>query len=374
MATGRARTMGLGSYPKVPLAKAREKAQDAHSRLVDDVDPIDAREALRAAQRAERATRLTFKEAAEKYIRSKQDGWKNEKHRKQWSATLETYAYPLIGKSRVAEISNADVLRVLQQEVALGDKQERLWTAHPETAKRLRGRIEAVLSWATAGGFRSGENPAAWSILKYQLPKKEALARGKVKHHAALAIDDVPAFLARLRTVEGMSAKALEFVLFTAARTGEVRGATWREMDLEAKVWTVPAERMKAGKEHRVPLSEPALAVLKPLHELRASDDAFVFPSHSGGQLSDMALPMTMRRMDVGAVPHGLRSTFRDWGGDRTTFPRDLLEKALAHTLDDKTEASYARSDMLEKRRDLMEAWATFCEGKAGGNVRLLVA
>jgi integrase len=371
MHAGRARSLGIGPYsvvgePEVTLAMAREKAVEVLRAVARGEDPVDQRKAQRAALAAERVKVLSFKDCALKLIASKRAGWKNAKHAAQWETTLETYVYPVIGKAPVAEIGNADVLRVLQQDYQLADnKTERLWTARPETASRVRQRIEAVLAWAAAGGHRDIANPASWTLLKHQLPEVRKLARGKVKHHKAVAVEDVPAFLTALRQVGGMSARALEFVLFTAARSGEVRGATWREIDLEKALWVIPAARMKAGREHRVPLSEPALAILRPLYQLRAGDDATLFPGQGGGPLSDMSLSAVMRRMELAAVPHGLRSSFRDWGAERTTFAPDMLELALAHTVSDKVEAAYRRGDMFAKRVQLMEAWANFCEGRS---------
>ena len=253
------------------------------------------------------------------------------------------------------------MLRVLQQDVpAVGEAStERLWTAKPETASRLRDRLEAVLGWAIAGGRRSGDNPARWGLLKHQLPAKSKLAKGQVKHHAALPIDEMPEFMKRLRQADGMGARALQFAILTAARSGEVRGARWAVLDLAASLWTIPGVRMKAGKDHRVALSPAAVALLKALPSRGSSD--LVFPAARGGQLSDMTLSAVLRRMEVGAVPHGFRSTFRDWGSERTNFPSEMLEMALAHTIGDKVEAAYRRGDLFAKRLELMEAWAAFC-------------
>jgi integrase len=270
--------------------------------------------------------------------------------------TLETYCAPMWAKP-VADIAMADVLEVLQP----------LWRSRPETASRLRGRIEAVLDAAKAQGFRQGENPARWrGHLDKLLPKRQKLTRG---HHAAMPYREVPAFMARLRERESISSLALEFAILTAARTGEVLGARWQEIDLAAKVWTVPATRMKAGKEHRVPLSSRALAILERLAKAKTGE--FVFPGQKPGHpLSTMALEMVLRRMKIkGATVHGFRSTFRDWSGDETHFPRELAEAALAHVAGDSTERAYRRGDALEKRRALMNAWAQYLESSVGSNV-----
>jgi len=369
MTDGQARTMGLGAYPAVSLAKARKAATEAREARVDGLDPVDDRRAKKAAKRLARAKALTFKEAAEAYIASKREEWKNAKHAEQWPSTLKAYAYPLIGDLSVAEVDNAAILRVLQQDVtsADGKKTERLWTAKPETASRLRGRLEAVLGWAIAGGRRTADNCARWDILKHQLPAKSKLPKGKVKHHTALAIDAMPEFMTRLRSAEGMGARALEMAILTAARSGEVRGATWSEIDLKAKVWTIPGARMKAGRDHRVPLSPAAVAVLKALP--RGEGAQLIFRAAKGGPLSDMTLSAVLRRMGVDAVPHGFRSTFRDWGAERTNYPSEMLEMALAHTVSDKVEAAYRRGDMFDKRQKLMDAWASFIDAKAQSNV-----
>ncbi|MCL6741795.1 integrase arm-type DNA-binding domain-containing protein [Sphingomonas sp. RB56-2] len=361
MIDGNARTMGLGAYPTVGLAKARRKATEAREALSDGHDPLDLRNAARASKQLARATAMTFREAAEVYIASKQDEWKNAKHAEQWPSTLKAYAYPIIGDVSIADIDNAAVLRVLQQDVTAtdGKSTERLWTAKPETASRLRGRLEAVLGWAIAGGRRTAENCARWDILKHQLPAKTKLPRGRVKHHAALPIDAMPEFMPRLREAEGMGARALEFAILTAARSGEVRGARWAEIDLKAKVWNVPGSRMKAGRDHRVPLSSAAVTLLQTLPRGEANDLVFLAPK--GGMLSDTTLSAVLRRMKVDAVPHGIaRSTFRDWGSERTNFPSEMLEMALAHTVSNKVEAAYRRGDLFEKRRALMDAWAAF--------------
>ncbi len=366
---GKARTMGLGAFPTVGLGKARKAATAAREAKGEGHDPLDQRDAARAARRLARATKLTFRQAAEAYIESKRDEWKNAKHADQWPSSLKAYAYPVIGDLPVSGVDNAAVLRVLQQDVKStdGKSTERLWTAKPETASRLRGRLEAVLAWAAAGGQRVGDNPARWGLLKHQLPAKSKLPKGRIAHHPALPIDVTPAFMKQLRDVEGMGARALEFAILTAARSGEVRGATWGEVDLSAKVWTIPGVRMKAGREHRVPLSAPAVTLLEALPGGQGGD--LLFQAPKGGPLSDMTLSAVLRRMRVAAVPHGFRSTFRDWGSERTNFPSEMLEMALAHTVADKVEAAYRRGDLFDKRRQLMDAWAGFCASKPSANV-----
>jgi integrase len=378
---GRRRDMGLGGYPEVPLAKAWEKAREARDKLRAGIDPIDERRAARSALKAAQALALTFKQAARDYIAAHSSAWKNPKHRAQWAATLAEYAYPVIGNVPVRDLEIAHMTRVL----------EPIWQAKTETASRLRGRIERVLDWATVRGYRSGPNPARWKgNLDTLLPAPARLARNE--HHAALPLGELGAFMAELRRREGTAARALEFAILTAARSGEVRGALWGEIDLGAKVWTVPSSRMKAQREHRVPLSERAVELLRRLP--RAQKMQLVFAAPNGGTLSDMSLGAVMRRMNDGAedqrprwidprsgkpvVPHGLRSTFRDWASERTNYPREVTEMALAHRIDDKVEAAYRRGDLFDKRRRMMNDWARFCariprKGRvtAGGRGRL---
>lgn len=343
----RRRDMGLGAFPGVPLAKAWEKARNARDQVEAGTDPILERERLKSALRAKQASVVTFKEAAEKFIASKRVEWKNAKHGKQWRATLEQYVYPVIGALHVGDVEQSHVLGIL----------EPIWTTKTETASRLRGRIENVLDWATARGHRTGVNPAQWrGRLDKLLAAPSRVA--KVEHHPAVPIDEAPAFYAALRDREGMGARALEFVLLTAARSGEARGATWSEVDLDRALWVVPAARMKGKAEHRVPLSPIAVSLLRGVPRIEGCD--LVFPGAGGRQLSDMALTGVMRRMELKAVPHGLRSTFRDWVAERTDFPGDLAEKALAHTLDSKTEAAYRRGDMMERRAAMMAAWEKY--------------
>ena len=344
---GKRREMGLGSFPDVSLSIAREKARAARSDTIMGIDPVANRKEARSARQALKATQKTFADCAKAYIEAHSDSWRNAKHRAQWPSTFETYVYPTMGTVMVGEVTQAHVMAVLLP----------IWKTKTQTATRLRGRIEQVLAWATAAGFRQGENCARWTGLLDQLLP----APGKVskpKHHPAVRVDDMPAFIKALRQHDGLSPKALEFAVLTAARSGEVRGANWAEIDLEAAVWTVPPERMKAGKEHRVPLSAAAIKLLEAMPRMEGTD--LVFPGTKGQPLSDMSLTAVMRRMDVDAVPHGFRSTFRDWAGDRTNYPRDMAEAALAHKLENKVEEAYRRSDALEKRREMMQEWGKF--------------
>ncbi|MDO8323069.1 MAG: integrase arm-type DNA-binding domain-containing protein [Phenylobacterium sp.] len=348
MVGSRRRDMGLGGFPDVTLAGAKEAARDARKLIREGIDPIESARAAKSALRAAAAKSLTFTEAADAYLAAHEASWRNPKHRQQWENTLKTYAYPHIGKLSVSDVELAHVMKIL----------EPIWQEKTETAKRLRGRIEMVLDWATARGYRQGLNPARWrGHLDKLLARPSKVA--KPEHHAALPLNQMGAFVKRLREADGLGARALEFAILTAARSGEVRGATWGEIDLKAKVWTIPADRMKAGREHRVPLSQAALDLLGALPRIAGSDLLFTAPR--GGQLSDMTLLAVLRRMNVDAVPHGFRSTFRDWCSERTNYPRDAAEMALAHTIGDKVEAAYRRGDLFEKRRRMMTDWAGFC-------------
>jgi integrase len=350
---GKVTEAGLGSADVVSLAEARNKAHEARKVLEAGKNPVAAKRQAAIIE----AGKPTFGAIADALMTAKESEWRNPKHRAQWRMTLEIYAAPLRSRP-IDEIDTGAVLAVLKP----------LWQAKPETASRLRGRIEAVLDAAKAQGHRSGENPAAWrGHLAHLLPKRGILTRG---HHAAMAYADVPAFVAQLREREALAALALEFCILTAARSGEVLGARWSEIDLAAKVWTVPAERMKAARVHRIPLSERALAILETLSEARTGE--LVFPGQRAGRpLSVMAMEMLLRRMDQDAVTvHGFRSAFRDWAGNETHFPREVAEAALAHVVGDKAEQAYRRGDALEKRRALMAAWASHCgEPGAGSNV-----
>ncbi|MBK1688900.1 tyrosine-type recombinase/integrase [Rubrivivax gelatinosus] len=345
----RRRWMGLGGYPEVSLADARDKARAARELVRQGVDPIEKAREQRSALKSSAARTKTFRAVAEAYVDAHRSAWRNAKHAAQWAATLETYAHPVVGDLLVADIEREHVLEILRP----------IWTEKTETATRVRGRVESVLSYAMAAGYRpEGLNPARWrGHLDKLLPKPSKVA--KVEHHPALPIPRVGEFMQRLRAMQGMGARALEFAILTAARSGEVRGATWNEIDIEAAVWTVPASRMKAGKEHRVPLSTAAVDLLKAVPRL-VNDDNLVFVSPRGKALSDMTLSAVTRRMAESAVPHGFRSTFRDWAAERTTYPSDLAETALAHAIGNKVEAAYRRGDQFEKRRRMMADWAAF--------------
>ena len=352
---GKAREMGLGAFPDVAIKEARERAAEARKTLRDGIDPIEVRKHAHSANAASSAAALSFEQCAAAYIAAKEPEWKNAKHGKQWRNTLATYAYPVIGKILMRDVEQAHILQIL----------EPIWTTKTETASRLRGRIENVIDYATARGYRTGDNPARWrGHLDMILAKPSKVA--KVDHHAALPYIEIGSFMTELKNQIGQGARALEFAILTAARSGEVRGATWDEIDLNAPVWTIPKDRMKAAKEHRIPLSPAAVELLENLHCM--ADSNLVFPNIKGKELSDMTLTAVLRRMERPVTAHGFRSTFRDWAGETTAFPREVIEHALAHQLKDKAEAAYARGTLFEKRRKLMEAWATYCatEKKAG--------
>ena len=359
-ANGKVTEMGLGSVKDVSLKQAREARDNQRRVLKSGQNPIEAKREAKRAEAEEKTGKPTFGKIADDLIESKGADWKNEKHRAQWKMTLEVYAKALRPKP-VDEITTADLLAVLQP----------IWQSKPETASRLRGRIEAVLDAARVRGLipANEANPARWrGHLELLLSKPAKLARG---HHAALAYADVPVFVARLREREALAALALELVILTATRTSEVLGAEWSEVDFAAKLWTLPAARMKATREHRVPLSDRALAIFEKLAQAK-TDPRLVFPGQRRGKpLSIMSMAMLLRRMGMDDVTvHGFRSAFRDWAGDATAFPREVIEQALAHAIGDKTEAAYRRSDALEKRRALMTAWGVYCEPKeAGSNV-----
>ncbi len=345
---GRAKEMGLGSALSVPLADAREKASSARRKIALGLNPIEERKRDGGIP--------TFGEVADDVRETLSAGFRNEKHKAQWKSTLATYAAPLRAKP-VDTIATDDVLAVLKP----------VWTVKPETASRVRGRIEKVLDAAKAKGFREGENPARWrGHLDHLLPRPLKLARG---HHAAMPYEHVAAFIARLREREASAAQALELCVLTAARSGEILGMRWSEIDMDKKIWSVPANRMKAGRQHRVPLSLRAVAILRQLQKLNTGD--FVFPGQTRNKpLSNMAMEMVLRRMKVEDVTvHGFRSSFRDWAGNVSSFPREIVETALAHVIGDKAEQAYRRSDALEKRRKLMETWSAYCEPKRSANV-----
>lgn len=354
---GRRREMGLGATHTVLLTKAREKAREARELLLDGIDPIEAQRAKKAANAAAEAASVTFDEAAEKFIAAKQAGWKNEKHAAQWKATLTLYASPVIGKLSVQAVELSHVMKIL----------EPIWNDKPVTAQRVRGRIESVLDWCRVRGFRKGDNPARWRGHLDKLLAKPTDIR-PVQHFTALPYKELPAFWQALREEKGNGALALQFAILTAARSGEVRGAIWAEIDEAEATWTIPASRMKAKREHKIPLSAEALAVLQAVRDSNprmaseSDDERFVFPSAKrGAPLSDMTLSAVLRRMERGDLTvHGFRSTFRDWASEQTSFPPHVAEQALAHTIQNKAEAAYRRGDLFEKRRRLMAAWASF--------------
>ena len=364
--TGKPREMGLGPVIDVGLAEAGILADEARKKVRSGMDPIEARKAEKQAKRIEGAKDKTFAQCAAEYIAANKSGWKNPKHAAQWTATLETYAYPKIGELPVASIDTGFVLSVLQQPAKKGDTTAPLWEVKTETASRLRGRIESVLDFAEFRKYRpEGMNPARWKgHLDNELQARNKVQ--KVKHHAALPYTEIAEFMGGLREREGITARALEFAIQTVARSGEVRGATWAELDLARARWTIPAERMKAGKEHVVPLSPQAVQLLEALP--RIEGNAYVFPAPRGGQLSDMSLTAVLRRMGHGDLTqHGFRSTFRDWAGETTAYPREVIEHALAHLLKDKAEAAYARGALLVKRSRLMEDWSNACTTQTVG-------
>jgi integrase len=349
----RPRWMGLGPLALYGLQEARTKALDARRKRHEGIDPIAARRAERARQRLDAAKAVSFKQCAEAYISSHRAGWRNSKHAGQWGATLATYAYPVIGALPVQAVDTGLVLKVL----------EPIWTAKPETAGRVRGRLESILDFAKVRGERDGENPARWrGHLDKLLPAHSKVRQ--VEHHAALPYAELPAFLASLREQEGVAALALDFLVLTAARTGEAIGARWTEIDLLDKTWTVPAARMKARREHRVPLSARALAILDEMRLARDGNngDAFVFPGGKAGKpLSNMAFLMLLRRMGHGDLTaHGFRATFKTWASDRSSFHNEIVEASLAHVIGGKVEQAYMRGDLFEKRRRLMAQWAAF--------------
>ncbi len=352
-ANGKMREMGLGSAGVIDLARARIKADAARALVDDGKDPIEHRKRERLAAAAASQTTVTFKDAAERFLAAHAHTWKNPKHRQQWENTLRDYVYPVFGAVPVELVNRDLVLRVI----------EPIWTTKTETASRVRSRIERVLDWARGRGLREGQNPAQWrGELSAVLPARKAAHR--VRHHPALPYKDIPDFFANLRKRSGLGAKALEFTILTAARTSEALNARWKEIDLDEAVWTIPAERMKAGREHRVPLSEAVVGLLKPLNVGGAND--WVFPGLKKGKpLSNMTLLMTLNNLGrEDLTVHGFRSTFRDWAAEKTDFAGEVAEAALAHTIGNKVEAAYRRGDLFDKRRELLDAWANYCSGK----------
>ena len=351
--TGRLRVMGLGPLHTVGLAEARDRALECRKLRLDGRDPIEERRTARSVARFEAAKAVTFKECAQAYIAAHKAGWRNDKHAAQWPATLAAYVYPVFGALPAQSVDVGLVMRAL----------EPIWTEKPETASRVRGRIESILDWATARGYRKGENPARWrGHIENLLPKKSKVRR--VEHLAALGYHEIGAFMAELRQQEGIAARALEFLILTAARTGEVIGARWGEINIAERLWTIPAERMKAGREHRVPLSNAAMAIVDAMVKIRQHD--LVFPSNRAGRaISGIGCSSVLKRMRDDLTVHGFRSSFRDWAAESTSFPTEVAEMALAHTVADKVEAAYRRGDLFQKRRQLAEAWATFCDSPA---------
>jgi integrase len=372
MLAGRAREMGLGAYDAAgqrgfTLAEARAAAEDPRRLVREGIDPIARREAdaeaAAARAAAAEAEAMTFRTVAELYIGAHAPGWRNGKHRAQWITTLDAYAFPHLGDLPVSTIETADVLACLTP----------IWTDKPETASRLRGRIERILDYAMARGWRTTANPARWrGHLANLLPRRSKVA--PVRHHAAMPWRDVPGFMGRLRRARGLGARALEWTILTAVRTGEAIGARWSEIDMETRVWTIPAARMKAGKEHRVPLSDAALAILTELAPLRPEEgDGFLFPGRAGRPISSMTMAMMLRRMGhADLTVHGFRSAFRDWCEEATSTPHAVAEAALAHAIGDKVEAAYRRGDLFRKRALLMQQWADYC-GRAPAAVLPIV-
>lgn len=352
---GKRRKAGLGSFPGVTLAQAREKAREARNQISRGIDPIDEKNRLKRLQAKEKAQMITFSKAASDYIADKEHEWKNDKHRQQWENTLATYAFPVIGQTPVGEVDRADILAILKP----------IWLEKTETARRLRGRLEKILDWAEVHEYREGANPARWSgHLEVILPKPSKVMNRR--HHPAVPYKDVPLVVKKIMRCDGLSRFALIFTILTAARTSEVLGATWPEIDLDLRMWIVPAERMKANRIHRVPLSSQALEWLKRLPTFVGTE--YLFPSRTGkASLSNMSMVALMRRLALRAasgevaVPHGFRSSFRDWAADCTNFTGDVAEMALAHAIEDETEAAYRRGDMLQKRFDLMQRWGDYC-------------
>ncbi|WP_330892888.1 tyrosine-type recombinase/integrase [Ferrovibrio sp.] len=345
------RDMGLGRWPDVTLQDAREKARQLRLAKREGIDPIEAARAAKAARMAERAKAVTFEEAAGRYVSAHAAGWRSAKHAAQWDSTLRLYAFPKFGKVPVRAVDTAMVLNAV----------EPLWATKTETASRLRGRIESVLDWATARGLRTGDNPARWrGLLENLLPAKPRVRR--VQHHAALPYAEIGEFVAELRRQPGEAARALEFTILTAARTGETIGATWGEIDLKAGVWIVPADRIKASREHRVPLAPRAIELLRQTPEAARNGYLFV-GRNKDAPLSNMAMLKLLERMGRDDLTvHGFRSTFRDWAAERTTYPREVAEQALAHAIPDKVEAAYRRSDLFDRRRQMMTEWARYID------------
>src|SRR5262245_45103766 len=345
--------MGIGPTHTLTLVEARERATEARKLLLDGIDPLQAKRARFAALRAADASAVTFRQCTEDFIKANEVKWTNAQHRREWSWSLRKYVYPIIGSMPVAAIDTPLVLKVLKP----------IWEKTPETASRVRGRIENVLGWATVHHYRAGDNPARWGgLLEHALPARSKIA--KVEHHAALPYAEIGAFVAKLRQDSGVAAACLQFITLTAARLDEARSATWDEIDLPNRIWIVPAPRMKADKEHRVPLSAGAVVILKQMQEIQQSD--YVFPGRLEGRpIGDNTIWRLAKEAAGSDITiHGLRSSFRDWAAERTSFPREVAEMALAHAIPNAVERAYRRSDLFEKRRKLMGTWAEFCGGR----------
>ena len=360
MLSGKSREMGLGSINTVDIAQARTEATECRRLVLAGIDPIEARKTGRMQALIDASRSKTFKQCAKAYIEAHQTGWKNAKHAAQWTATLDAYVYPKFGDLPVSAVDTGKVMEVLEA--------DKLWTTKTETATRVRGRIEKVLDWAAARGYRDNTNPARWTgHLDKMLPKPSKVR--KVAHHAALPFAALPTFFEALVADTSGAARALQLIILTATRTNETLQAQWKEFDLDAKIWTIPGERMKAGVEHRIPLSDTAVKIIQAQFEMKQND--YVFPgARDKKPLSNMACLMLLGRMQRDDITvHGFRSTFRDWAAETTNFSREVAEMALAHTIKDDTEAAYRRGDLLEKRRALMSLWADYCGGKFDAKV-----
>jgi integrase len=352
--------MGLGPVASISLARARELAAEAGRQRLEGRDPIKVREAERAAARRAEAGAATFRYCAEQFIASREPGWRNPKHAKLWRSTLRTYVYPIMGELPVAAVDTTLIMRVI----------EPIWANKPPTASLVRNRMEAVLDWAKVRGFRDGENAARWrGHIDHLLPAGSKVRR--VRHHPALPHAEIHAFMEALRSRRGIAPRALEFVILTAARTSEVLSAAWGEINFGARMWVVPADRMKGGKEHRVPLCDSALAILREMEEVRQNE--LLFPGFKQGRpLGPMSLRRVLHELRPGVTTHGFRSTFKDWAAECTHAPNFVSEAALAHVVADKVEAAYRRSDLFEKRRNLMDAWAAHCNNTFGARAEVV--
>jgi integrase len=351
---GHRRDMGLGPYPDISLAEARIRATAYRIQRLDGIDPLERRNAARSSARLDAARVITFKECADAHITAHKSGWRDGKSEAQWRQSLTAYVFPIFGDLPVQSVDITLVMKAI----------EPIWAVKTETASRVRGRIECILDWATVRGYRQGDNPARWrGHLDKLLPQKAKVKR--IEHHAALPYPAIGAFMAELRQQEGVGARALEFAILTAARSGEVRGARWNEIDLGGKTWVIPGVRMKVGVQHRVPLSDAALSIVENMAATRQGDLVFTGSTVSR-PVSGAAMAALLRRIGHNDVTiHGFRSSFRDWCAERSNYPREVVEMALAHAIENKVEAAYRRSDLFERRRRLMTDWARFCEGGA---------